>query len=66
MEAILFIILQIFFATRAVLKIGNILPREIGNIFPRFSTEGFLDGYGDLDREGTGDTRLLPCESPRK
>lgn len=31
-----------------------------------FSTEGFLDGYSDLDRTGTGDTRLLPCESPRK
>ena len=36
MEAIVFIILQIFFATRAVLKIG-----EYSRIFPSFSWEIF-------------------------
>ena len=30
-----------------------------------FSIEGFVDGYGNLDRSGTGDTRLLQCESSR-
>ena len=36
MEAIVFIILQIFFATRAVLKIGEYLSWEISSDIPQF------------------------------
>ena len=32
-----------------------------------FSTDGFDDGYGELDRPaGTSDTRRRPLKSPRK
>ena len=35
-------------------------------ILGTFSTDGFQDGYGELDRAGTGDTRPRPRKSPRK
>ena len=44
METIVFIILQIFFATRAVLKIG-----EYSRIFPIFSW-GMFSHVTDLDQ----------------
>ena len=31
-----------------------------------FSTDGFQDGYGELDHAGTGDTRRRPRKSPPK
>ena len=45
MEAIVFVVLQIFFATRAVLKIG-----EYSRIFPSFSYPGIFGHVTHLDQ----------------
>ena len=37
-------------------------PNKVGT----FSTDGFQDGYGELDRAGLGDTRRRPHKSSNK
>ena len=39
---------------------------SLRSLLGTFSTDGFQDGYGELDRAGTGDTRRRPRKSPRK
>ena len=41
-------------------------PTAVDLIKGTFSTDGFQDGYGELDRVRTGDTRCSPHKSPRK
>ena len=51
MEAVVFIILQIFFATRAALKIGEysqIFPSFIGGIFGHMSCSDQLRSSGNI------------------